>query len=74
MSEKDQIDRLRGEGIATIYPERKTKSIDTLATYGKPTIEAIMDIISSTPRTEIREHGLDVIKRIRQESIQDPTL
>ena len=63
---KRQIERLKMEGIATIYPERKLKSIDALKTYGKPAIDAIMDVVSSTPRTERREHGLDAIRKIQE--------
>ena len=68
MTDTDQIDRIKLEGIATIEPNKKTESIDALATYGKDGIDPIMDIINSTPRIEIREYGLEKIRQIREKN------
>jgi hypothetical protein len=62
----DQIAKLKVEGTNTFYPEISLKSIDALAQYGEPAIDAILAIVSSTIRTDIREHGLGVITKIRE--------
>jgi hypothetical protein len=66
LTDKDQIDKIKMEGIATIESNKKTESIDALATYGKDGIDPIMDVINSTARTEIREYGLEKIRQIRE--------
>jgi len=62
----EQIEKIKMAGIMTVYPERKIKSIDLLVTYGEPAINAIFNIMDSTIRTEIKEHGLDMIRKIRE--------
>jgi hypothetical protein len=44
----------------------KISSIDSLATYGMQGIDPIIDIVGSTIREEVKTHGLDTVKRIRE--------
>ena len=44
----------------------KISSIDSLATYGMQGIDPIIDIVGSTIREEVKTHGLDAVKRIRE--------
>jgi hypothetical protein len=44
----------------------KISSIDSLATYGMQGIDPIMDIVGSTITQEVKTHGLDAVKRIRE--------
>ena len=37
-----------------------------LATYGMQGIDPIMDIVGSTITEEVKTHGLDAVKRIRE--------
>ena len=51
----------------TVDVNVKKKTIDTLEVYGKSTIEAIVEIANMTLDSEVKEYGLDAIKRIKEE-------
>ena len=51
----------------TVDSNVKKKTIDTLAVYGNAAIEAMAEIVDMTVDSEVKEHGLDAIKRIKEE-------
>lgn len=66
MSENEQIRKIKDTGIYTVDSKVKISSIDSLATYGMQGIDPIMDIVGSTITEEVKTHGLDAVKRIRE--------
>jgi hypothetical protein len=66
LSENEQIRKIRDTGIYTVDLKVKISSIDSLATYGMQGIDPIMDIVGSTITEEVKTHGLDAVKRIRE--------
>ena len=66
MSESQQIKKIRDTAIYTVDSNMKISSIDSLATYGMQGIDPIIDIVGSTIREEVKTHGLDAVKRIRE--------
>ena len=49
-------------------PNLKKKAIDTLAAYGNSeAILAIVEIVDAAGNPEVKEYGLEVIKRIKEE-------
>jgi len=65
VSDEEQIDGLKKVAMSSVTPDARKKAIDTLATYGEKAIPAITDIIKDSLSTDVREHGLDTIKRIK---------
>jgi hypothetical protein len=66
LSENEQIKKIRDTAIYTVDSKVKISSIDSLATYGMQGIDPIIDIVGSTIREEVKTHGLDTVKRIRE--------
>lgn len=66
MSENEQIRKIKDTGIYTVDSKVKISSIDSLATYGMQGIDPIMDIVGSTLTEEVKTHGLDAVKTIRE--------
>ncbi len=64
-SDEEQIDGLKRVAMRSVTPDARKKAIDTLAVYGKKAIPAITDIIKDSLSTDVREYGLDTIKRIK---------
>jgi hypothetical protein len=58
--------KIKDTGIYTVDSKVKISSIDSLATYGMQGIDPIMDIVGSTITEEVKTHGLDAVKRIRE--------
>lgn len=49
-------------------PNLKKKAIDALAAYGNSeAILAIVEIVDAAGNPEVKEYGLEVIKRIKEE-------
>jgi hypothetical protein len=46
--------------------ETRKKAIDALSTYGNNGIDAINDLMRITVNDEIKIHGLDTIKKIKE--------
>ena len=67
MSEVEEIKKLENVGVMTVDVNVKKKTIDTLEVYGKSAIEAIAEIANMTRDSEVKEYGLDAIKRIKEE-------
>jgi len=66
----EEINKLKDVGIMTRDTNVKKKTIDTLEFYGKPAIEAIAEIANMTLESEVKEHSLDAIKRIKEGKIK----
>jgi hypothetical protein len=70
-STKEQIEKLKMDGISTLDMEKKISTINTLEAYGKESesknevMEAITRIIDSSPRTEVVKAGHDSMRRIK---------
>ena len=65
MSAEEQIDGLKKVAMSSVEPDARRKVIDTLAAYGEKAIPAITEIIKDSLSVDLREYGLDVIKRIK---------
>jgi len=66
INKEEQINGLKKVGLNSLMVDTKKKVIDTLATYGEKAIPAITEIIDNSVMVEVREHGLDTIKKIKQ--------
>jgi hypothetical protein len=67
----DQIERLKLTAISTIDESVKINSINTLEKYGEDGIDSIQTIISSTINTNVKNHGLQTITRIKSKDTKD---
>ena len=68
MSEKEQVEKLKDVGISTVFESVKKKVIDSLSAYGEKGISPIAEIVASTAYVDVKEHGLDTIKKIKEKS------
>ncbi len=68
MSVEEQIDGLKKVAMSSVEPDARRKAIDTLAAYGEKAIPAITEIIKDSLSIDVREYGLDTIKRIKGKS------
>ena len=66
MSESEEIKNLKEVGLISVNPNVKKKTIDTLAVYGNPAIEPILEIVDMAVHPEVKEHGFEAIKRIKE--------
>ncbi len=66
MSEEEQVQKLadvaKGSGLVNV----RKAAIDALAAYGERAIPAITDVVENSITEEVRVHGLQTIKKIRQ--------
>jgi hypothetical protein len=66
-SEKDHIDNIKMQALATIDPVKKNSAIDTLEAFGNDAaIDAILAVISSTSTPEVHTHGNEAIQRMKR--------
>ena len=70
MSEYEEIKRIKAEGEFSNDPEIIKRSIDALASYGTKVIPDILDVIDSSPHSEIEAYGLAVIERLKKYSLK----
>ena len=68
MSEEEKIKKLKEMGLSEEAPDIKKQTIDTLTNYGRPAIDAIIEIIAKADDEEVQEYGLEAIKRITKEN------
>ena len=68
MSEEEDIKKLKKMGLSEEASDRKKQTIDTLTNYGRPAIDAIIEIIAKTEDKEVKKYGLDAINRIKEKS------
>ena len=68
MSEEGDIKKLKEMGLSKEAPDIKKQTIDTLTNYGRPAIDAILEIIAKADDEEVKEYGLKAIKRITKKN------
>jgi hypothetical protein len=68
MSEEKQIEDIKSRFLSTIDKETRKKVLDTLATYGSKAIDPINEVIKLTVDNDVKSHGLDLIRQIREKS------
>jgi hypothetical protein len=67
LSEIKQIEEIKHQFIMSVgATETRKKAIDALSTYGNNGIDAINDLMRITVNDEIKIHGLDTIKKIKE--------
>ena len=66
-SEKEHIENIKMQAIATVDPVKKNSAIDTLEAFGNDAaIDAILAVIRSTNTPEVHTHGNEAIQRIKR--------
>jgi HEAT repeat protein len=65
LSLEEQVDGLKKVAMRSADPEARKNAIDVLAGYGEKAVPAITEIINDALSAEVRQYGLDVIKRIK---------
>ena len=68
MSEEGDIKKLKEMGLSKEAPDIKKQTIDMLTNYGRPAIDAILEIIAKADDEEVKEYGLEAIKRITKKN------
>ncbi|MDR4491606.1 MAG: hypothetical protein R2685_12010 [Candidatus Nitrosocosmicus sp.] len=69
-NENNQIQDIKLQYIKETNKEIRKKALDVLATYGNKGIDPINDLIGSyTKEDDLKSHGLDLIKKIRESKI-----
>jgi hypothetical protein len=67
LSEEEQIQKLEDVAQTSLDVNVRKKTIDALALYGDKSISAISNVVRNALNNEVREHGLDAIKRIKEQ-------
>jgi len=62
---EEQIDGLKKVALRSTDSEARRNVIDALAGYGEKAVPAITEIINDALSAEIRQYGLDVIRKIK---------
>ena len=66
-SEKEHIENIKMQAIATVDAVKKNSAIDTLEAFGNDAaIDAILAVISSTSTSEVHTHGNEAIQRMKR--------
>jgi len=68
MSEEKQIADLKSQFRKTTDSELRKQMLDTISAYKNNGIDAINDLISTTIDDEVKSHGLNLIKKIKENS------
>ncbi|MGC1135743.1 MAG: hypothetical protein WA941_23160 [Nitrososphaeraceae archaeon] len=66
MSEIRQIENIKLQFTLTSHTETRNKAIDALSAYGNNGIDAINDLMRITVNDEVKIHGLETIKKIKE--------
>jgi hypothetical protein len=66
LSEIKQIENIKHQFTLNINPETRNKAIDALSAYGNNGIDAINDLMRITVNDEVKIHGLETIKKIKE--------
>jgi hypothetical protein len=66
LSEIKQIEEIKSQFLFTTNPETRKKVIDALSAYGNNGIDAINDVMRTTVNDEVKIHGLEVIKKMKE--------
>jgi hypothetical protein len=65
-AENDQVKKLKDIGLFSIDDNVRMKTIEALGAYGAKAIDAIAEIINYSVSDEVKMHGLEVIKKIKE--------
>lgn len=68
MSEEKQIEDLKIQFRRTTESELRKQMLDTISAYQNNGIDAINELICSTIDDEVKSQGLNLIKKIKQNS------
>jgi hypothetical protein len=68
MSEEKQIEDLKIQFRRTTESELRKQMLDTISAYKNNGIDAINDLISTTIDDEVKSHGLNLIKKMKENS------
>ena len=68
MSEEKQIEDLKSQFRRTTDSDLRKQMLDTISAYENNGIDAINELISNTIDDEVKSHGLNLIKKIKQNS------
>ena len=68
MSEEKQIEDLKIQFRKTTESELRKQMLDTISAYKNNGIDAINDLISTTIDDEVKSHGLNLIKKMKENS------
>lgn len=68
MSEEKQIEDLKSQFRKTTESELRKQMLDTISAYQNNGIDAINELICSTIDDEVKSQGLNLIKKIKQNS------
>ena len=68
MSEEKQIEDLKIQFRRTTESELQKQMLDTISAYKNNGIDAINDLISTTIDDEVKSHGLNLIKKMKENS------
>ena len=68
MSEEKQIEDLKSQFRRTTDSDLRKQMLDTISAYKNNGIDAINDLISTTIDDEVKSHGLNLIKKIKENS------
>jgi tRNA G26 N,N-dimethylase Trm1 len=71
MSEEEQIRKLKEVGLRSLVTTAKIEAIDALSAYGEKGITAIAEIANNSIVTEVREHALQTIYKVKEESLRE---
>jgi hypothetical protein len=66
LSEIKQIENIKEQFTLNIHTETRKKVIDALSAYGNNGIDAINDLMRITVNDEVKMHGLETIKKIKE--------
>jgi hypothetical protein len=66
LSEIKQIEDIKLQFTLNIHTETRNKAIDALSAYGNNGIDAINDLMRITVNDEVKIHGLETIKKIKE--------
>lgn len=68
MSEEKQVEDLKSQFRKTTESKLRKQMLDTLSAYKNNGIDAINDLINTTIDDEVKSHGLNLIKKIKENS------
>lgn len=68
MPEDKQIEDLKSQFRRTTESELRKRIVNTISAYQNNGIDTINELISSTIDDEVKSHGLNLIKKIKQNS------
>jgi HEAT repeat protein len=68
MSEEEQVKKLREVALSSTLVNVRKAAIDAIAAYGERAIPAITEVVNSSTTEEVRVHGLQTIKKIKEQS------